>query len=275
MCIEQLRAFEGLNSSEQIDKVCEELIKAGFVPTEVVSSKKTINIHYTKDDCNLVLTVIKDGNLKQAVVYDKFVFDEFIYDEQAGKKKRTITLKDRHDTSKGYVPHIASSGGLNITLHRLLMGAVSGGKQVDHISHNLAICTKDFLRLCTAQQNKFNTKQYSKINEEDRTFTAPCKNLSSDMRNDYCLKGYSIKRNHITSPSFNSRFELYRAVKDFEDRYMGEFRYRPLYDFSETFYAFVAWKMLKWVTEVDITEYNRDFLLRNHPEMAEYYQLGE
>ena len=275
MCVEQLKAFEGLDNSEQIDKVCEELSKAGFASREVKSSKGTVNIHYIKEGCDLVFTVIdiQQRGLKQAAIYEKCMFDEFIYDEQGGIKKRTITLKDRSQKDKGYVPYI-SSGGLSIYMHRLFTGVKCRSVQVDHVAHNFAICTKDFLRTCTTQENKFNTKFYSKVDKADMKFTAPCKLLTNDERISYKKKGYSFKKSHIISPSFASMKELYEAVEDYENRYLKNFRYKPLYDFSETLYAFVAWKMLEWGNEADITEYNRDFILRNHPETAEYYQLG-
>lgn len=266
---QKLRQFEELSYSEQIDGICEALVKAGFGVEEVGCKKESTNVTYVKDDCDLVLTVINipSRGLKQVAIYDKCV-----YDKEIRGTLRKLTLKDRNNEE--CVPYIAS-GGINIYLHRLVMGVASKDVQVDHITHCMGICTKDTLRECNAQQNKFNTAYYATIDKENMRFAVPCKNLSASERSAYKLKGYSIKNNRITSPSFNSYSELYKAVRDYEESYLKEFRYKPLYDFSATFYAFVAWRMLGWYTEAEIMEYNRDFILRYCPNLAEYYMLGE
>ena len=273
----RLRSFEGLSHNEQVGKLCEELKDAGFEETTVKCKGKARNIYYTKDGCDAVFAVIHTTKqLVQAVVMDKSFYDREIRDT-----KRKMTLKARNDTAKkelddenrgkGYVPIFSD---VNKPLHRQVMNVASGGLDIDHITHCLSICMKDYLRECDKQQNAFNRACYVKINEAGRCFKAPCRNLSPDDRIRYSHEGYSFKKNHIISPSFASSAELYEAVDNFESKYLGAFRYSPLYDFSETLYAFVAWKMLGWGSELEITEYNRDYILRNRPDVAKYYQLG-
>lgn len=79
----------------------------------------------------------------------------------------------------------------------------------------------------------------------------------------------------IYSKSFERPDQMYHELEIFEKEQFGAFRYNPSYDFSETFYAFVAWKMIGWGTETEITKYNRDYIIRNRPEVAKYYQLEE
>ncbi|MDE7476811.1 MAG: hypothetical protein K2M91_02485 [Lachnospiraceae bacterium] len=257
--------------------ICEELKDAGFEEITVKCKGKARNIYYTKEGCDAVFAVIyTTKQLKQAVVMDKS-----FYDGQIRDTKRKMTLKARHDTEtkklddenkgKRYVPIFSD---VIMPLHRQVMNVASGGSDIDHMTHCLSICMKEYLRECDKQQNAYNRACYVKINEAGRYFKAPCRNLGSDERIRYSLDGYSFKRNYIISPSFASFTELYEAVDNFESKYLGRFRYSPLYDFSETLYAFVAWKMLGWGNETDVTEYNRDYILRNRPDVAKYYQLG-
>ncbi len=81
--------------------------------------------------------------------------------------------------------------------------------------------------------------------------------------------GYPIPPAELVVGPFGGELEI------FEKEQFGAFRYNPSYDFSETFYAFVAWKMIGWGTETEITKHNRDYIIRNRPEVAKYYQLEE
>lgn len=291
----RLMQFEGRSYWEQIDMVCDELKKAGFIEKRVKCKKRSENIYYYKDDCDMVLAVINlpdreqlirtkdkkvgrvgDG-LKQAVVIDKSVFNSLM------ENRKKLSLKVRSDTlnevvadatGKRYVAIVTNSG--NECLHQYVMGYpyVHKDAQIDHLSHYMGICTKDFLRVCSPQQNRCNMACYSKIDRENKQFIISCTQMDSAQRLVYIMKGYSFKNNRMHSPSFNTYEEMHQALDEFENSYLGKYRYSPLYDFYDTFYAFVAWKMLGWGTETEITEYNRDYIMRNNPEVAEYYRLG-
>lgn len=62
----------------------------------------------------------------------------------------------KRDRKSDYKVMISRDGGKK-TLHREVMKLVYGdsieGKQVDHITHNTLINTRDFLRPCTGSQN--------------------------------------------------------------------------------------------------------------------------
>lgn len=46
-----------------------------------------------------------------------------------------------------------------------------------------------------------------------------------------------------------------------------DFNYKPLQDFSETWYALILWKMLD-IPYDDVVEYQRDYMVKNHPDRA-------
>ena len=291
----KLMQFEGKSYWEQIDMVCDELKKAGFVEKRVKCKKRSENIYYYKDDCDVVLVVINlpdrmqvirtkdkkvwyvgDG-LKQAAIIDKFVFNSLMENgEKLSLKVRNNTLNEivAEATGKRYVAIVTNSG--NEYLHQYAMGYPYADKkaQIDHISHYMGICTKDFLRVCSSQQNRCNTACYSRIDKGNRQFIISCTQMGSAQRLVYKMMGYSFKKERMYSPSFDTCDEMLQELNTFEDWYLGKYRYMPLYNFYDTFYAFVAWKMLGWGTEAEITEYNRNYIMRNNPEVAEYYRLG-
>ncbi len=293
--ISRLMKFEGKSYWEQIDIVCDELKKAGFTEKRVKCKGKSENIYYYKDDCDKVLAVINlpkrkqykctddkkmqciGTGLKQAVIMDKAVYERLI------KEGKRLSLKSRNDTRTKseaeatgirYVAIVTNSG--NEYLHQLVMGYpyADQNAQVDHVSHYKGICTEEFLRVCSPQQNRCNTACYSIVDKNNNQFIISCMQMDNYERLSYKSKGYSFKGNHMYSPSFKTSAEMFQKLNEFEDWYLGKFRYNPLYDFRDTFYAFVAWKLLGWGTETEIKEYNRDYIRRNRPEVAEYYRLG-
>ena len=186
---------------------------------------------------------------------DKLVFES----EGFAEKRATLSFKSRHATKanddRTLVPLAFSEG--SIVLHQLAMNGrkLPDNVAIDHVTHNLGICTREFLRVCSPQQNRCNTACYSTVDRNNRRFIISCKQMDFKKRLTYSLKGYAFKGDHMYW-------------------YLGKFRYNPLYDFRDTFYAFVAWKLLGWGTEIEITEYNRDYIRRHRPEVAEYYRLG-
>lgn len=274
--ISRLKEFEGKSYWEQIDMVCDELKKAGFTKESVKYTRGNHMDYYMKDGCEFVFIDLFNAtiNARQGIVMDKLVFES----EGFAEKRATLSFKSRHatkaDDDRTFIPLAFSKG--NIVLHQLAMNGreLPNNVAIDHVTHNLGICTREFLRVCSSQQNRYNTACYGTVDRDKRRFIISCKQMYSYERQSYKSKGYSFKGNRMYSPSFKTSDEMFQALNEFEDWYLGKFRYNPLYDFRDTFYAFVAWKLLRWGTEIEITEYNRNYIRRNRPEVAEYYRLG-
>ena len=274
--ISRLMEFEGKSYWEQIDMVCDELKKAGFIKESVKYTRGNHMDYYMKDGCEFVFIDLYNAtiNARQGIVMDKLVFES----EGFAEKRATLSFKSRHATKanddRTLVPLAFSEG--SIVLHQLAMNGrkLPDNVAIDHVTHNLGICTREFLRVCSPQQNRCNTACYSTVDRNNRRFIISCKQMDFKKRLTYSLKGYAFKGDHMYSPSFKPSAEMFQKLNEFEDWYLGKFRYNPLYDFRDTFYAFVAWKLLGWGTEIEITEYNRDYIRRHRPEVAEYYRLG-
>ncbi len=84
----------------------------------------------------------------------KFIIDEGDYDEFVKGYRFRVS-------SKGYVRYSSTKDGLhNKFLHRVMMGEPTG-MQVDHKNLNTLDNRRENLRVCTHQQNLWNTKKKS------------------------------------------------------------------------------------------------------------------
>ena len=281
----KLMQFENKKYCDQIKMVCGELVEAGFAEKTVDYTRDNQIKYYIRDNCEFVFINLFNHamNARQGIIMDKSVFES----EGFAEKRVTLSLKSRNTTKYGddrtLVPCAFSNG--NITLHHLVMNCRSlpEGIEIDHITHYLGICTKDMLRACSGIQNSINRACRCSIDEKRCSFSTvcqSCQHLDDNKRKEYEKKGYTFKVNgkgkmRIYSKSFERPGQMYHELEIFEKEQFGAFRYNPSYDFSETFYAFVAWKMIGWGTETEITKYNRDYIIRNRPEVAKYYQLEE
>lgn len=165
-----------------------------------------------------------------------------------------------------------------VAFHRVVTSCESKD-QVDHITHNTYINIKEYLRNCTAGENNKNKAFCSSIAEDKKSFSITIEGISDSERvillqNGYRLdRGDSIDRFRVCSPEFETTSEMYKALNAFETKYLGEFRYNPLVDFKETWYALVIQKMLGGISDEELHEYNREYMIKNHKDIAEYYQL--
>ena len=255
--LEVLRSFEGLELFKQIDKLEKMLEKADFNAKEVVSNKGNTNIFYSKDGVDTVLVVIyckRDNTVAYAVI------DKDVYDNEFKGTDKVLMLKRRADNKYKI---ICSSGGWNnASLHHIVMGKVDG-VQIDHITHNTFINTRECLRPCYAQENAFNKPFYSTVSEDGLSFRIRDKVIDIPQRQALADLGYRFSGKYIYSPKFGSEAELYAEIKRVETRYLMNYRYNPVIDYRDTWYAYVLYKMLGLVTKEELDAYVVGYFRRN------------
>lgn len=71
----------------------------------------------------------------------------------------------------------------------------------------------------------------------------------------------------------HSEEEIYAKLVAYEKEEFGEFAYNPLHDFTETWYAYMLYAMLGTISEKELREYQKDYILRNDKAAARYYKI--
>ena len=106
-------------------------------------------------------------------------------------------------------------------LHRIVMEPIPDGYYVDHINHNTVDCRKENLRLCTPNQNSYNTK-VPITNKSGYKGVCWSKNA---------CKWYAyITHDHITENLgyYDDIADAIKSRRDAEERYHGEFYNKEL-----------------------------------------------
>ena len=162
----------------------------------------------------------------EIVVYDDYA-EIIIYDKDCNEKCRALI--DIEDVDKvnftswyldknGYViSKCKQTKNKGIYLHRLILNAEKMDV-VDHINHNTLDNRKENLRLCTQQENTFNTtnnrKNLNKDSEEKGIFKRSGK---WEARIMYNYKNIYLGR-------YINKEDAIKARKQAEIKYFGEFR---------------------------------------------------
>lgn len=265
-----LMSFEQKDLFNQIDAL-EKLLEAdGFEVEKVRSRFGYHNYYYSKEGCELVYCTLYHEK-KNEVCYT--VFDKDVYDKWFRGTGRVLTFESRND---GKTKIICSSYPFNNTdLHAIVAGAVGMDKstyQADHISHNVLINTREMLRYCTTQQNNFNKECYSSCFEDVLCFKIRNKFAENEVK-ELKAKGYKLKGDYLYSPEFETESEMYGEIERIERMFMQDYRYNPVVDYSDTWYAYVLHKMLGLISKAELDAYNKDFMRRNQGNVARYYML--
>ncbi len=265
--LEYLRRFEGLNDSEAIEKLADLLEDLGFT-VETKKGKGGIrNFVYRKAEVPYIFVVIYKTYVEgysfaflDADVYDKIIVD---------KPEAILNTCIRHDKDNKIV---FAKDKTNISVHRCVMDCE--GYFINHKSHNLGLDTRELIQLCTPSQNKKDVKFYSQVDDINKSFDLVDSIKDLELKIKLRGVGYTFSKGRIYSPTFETTEEMYKALNDLEDMMFGEFRYNPLIDFSKTFYAYILCRCLGEFTMQDVMEYNRDYHIRNNPDIARYYMLA-
>lgn len=267
------KVLETLGSDEEKIEFIADTLEQNGIPSEDRPLKRydgVININYTKPGVDAVFCVIykpKSGELNFTLIdydlYDKYVLSD---------PRLRINTSERNKGDKKII--FNSKNFNNSAVHRLAVGQDCKGKQVDHIPHEVRLNIKMVLRVCNAWENRANRRFYSNVASNKKSFSIRLPYLSESDKNALLSKNYRVVGDGVyKSPKFNNADEMYKEINLIETKYVGEFRYNPLLDFSETWYALVLYKMLGIISYKELLEYNKDYMIRNHKDIAEYYQL--
>lgn len=271
MKIEELKKFDVMeNYMDKVDLLDDTLEKAGFKYEKRVGKRKLQNITYCSKDSNIVTSFVVSSQIDGMVlpvILDKDIYDEFFFDGSL------ISVKTGGGANKRLIPVKGGKVYVNTQLHRAALNLPKGcGIQVDHCTRYTGCALREELRPCTSRENAMNKPMRSKLLGNNSFKTKA--NLNDDEINKFENMGFKYsKKGYLISPKYNTEKEMYDAIKTIETMLFGEFRYNPLLDFSETWYALILWKMLD-LPEEDIMAYQRDYIIRNKPEVAEYYGIA-
>lgn len=252
---------------EQMIAITDSLVAAGYQEVHRVrkhGKKNVENIYYVGEKYVFIVIYNRATNIMGYSLVDYDFYKSVIEIDE------TVICNIMERTMQDYKVVLRNKEYCNASIHRLIINCED--KQVDHISHVAFINIAEYLRTCTDQENKLNRKFYSKVADDKKSFSIPATIFSSEDKICLTGKGFRVIKNKIFSPEYTTTREMYDALNKFETKYLGEFRYNPLIDFSETWYAFVINKCLGG-SNLDLMEYNREFMIQNHPDIAEYYQL--
>lgn len=275
-----LGMFETLDDAARVNEICKMLGEGNFnVDVRCNRSNSVSCTFYSKDGVAYVFCKI--SRLKTGEVNWTFV-DSKLYEELSD----TTIFDFLEEVKSGgalVFKGIVLRGGVGIEynddgkrpcynndrLHR----KVVSGDSVDHITHNRCINIKECLRGCTPAQNNLNKPFYSKVANDKKSFSAPVKVVEGVSREFLKKHGFEVKGKRVYSKRYDTMAEMYDALNAFEMKCLGEYCYNPLVDYTDTWYALVIQKMFGAFTELELKEYNRDYMIRNRPDIAEYYQL--
>lgn len=259
------RSFETLTLAQQIEKFADMLEEQGF-QTDIVKSRQGIrNFIYHASGSSAVFVVIYKP--KQDELYYTLI-DKEVYERELKGTNRVLNYTKRHD---GSYKIIFAEDDTNKSLHHLVISCED--KEIDHIAVNKCINTKEMLRRVSAAQNSMNHKFYSRVSLENLQFKIKDCSQNDNQRKSLIQAGFKLEGDYFISPIYSSEKELFEAVNKVEKFLLGVYRYNPLIDFSETWYAYAFYKLLGACSMDEVKHYNVDFMKRKHPNIAKYYML--
>lgn len=258
-----VRSLELLNEVDSIDEITKLLDAEGF---KLAIRKRGCleNYFYHKDGVVFVFALIYKTKSKK---FFYTLMDYPVYTSRI-ESDASVILNAVQRGMGDYKVVARNRDYINEPIHRWAVDC--DGRQVDHKTHNALINIREYLTACTSAENNRNKPCYCKIGR--KSFSAPA-SLVTDVA-ALCDAGFSISRGRIHSPLYDTVAEMRNALDSFESKYLGSFRYNPLIDFQNTWYALVVQKMLGGISDVELYEYNRAYMLKNHADIAQYYQLA-
>lgn len=271
MKIEELKKFDEMQKYiDKVDLLDNILEREGFEYEKRVGNNNLQNITYCSRGSNIVTSFVVSSQidgLVLPVILDKDVYDEFFSDGSL------ISVKTGGGDDKRLIPVKGGKVYVNTQLHRAALNLQKGcGIQVDHCTHYTGCALREELRPCTNRENAMNKPMRSVLLGNNSFKTKAT--LTNDEVNKFKDMGFTYsKKGYLVSPEYNTEKEMYNAIQMIETMLFGEFRYNPLLDFSETWYALILWKMLS-LPEEDIMAYQRDYIIHNKPDVAKYYGIA-
>lgn len=154
------------------------------------------------DECNSIPIVDKNGNIKAVAIID--------YDDLSKLSSYKWTL-----SKQGYAK--SRIGEQCILMHRIIMDCPLK-MVVDHVNHNKLDNRKNNLRVCTVQQNLFNSKLMSKSKSGVKGVS-----YNKILKRWQAYITLNYKKVHIGW--YSNKEEAEKARRDFEIIYQGEYAY--------------------------------------------------
>lgn len=234
---ELFEGFECLDMTTQITGVCEELDKNKIERIERHFRKRTLEFYMGE---NAVFALIPTSNRLERQFG---LMDRELYDKYFAECKGSLSLVKREKGDykiEAYIP------GQQLTLHQLMMQEAGCDlDEIDAVDHKFGsplINTREAVRAATRSQNRGNTRF-----------------LHGRVR------GTKMLKDTLTSKDFDRFVDKERAK-------YGEYAYDPLVDFTNTWYAYVLYKMLGICEFDDLKVYNIAYIERYEPDVARYYK---
>ncbi|MCM1217793.1 MAG: hypothetical protein NC548_25155 [Lachnospiraceae bacterium] len=236
---ELLKSFEGLSEQEKVDKIDGILEEEGIKPVVITSHHGRKMAYYVGEDTVFAAATLPNGRGVSFTLIDRCTYDKHLADENSS----FCFVSRRAGDAKVRVYAREYTG---IELHQLVMkdaGYDLAGKSVDHKFHHPQINTADALRVCTNRDNRGNSRYLNRRAMQE------------------------LKRKDCDD--WDER--VYKAITDSEKQRFGDYAYNPLTDFTDTWYGFVLYKMLRWGTLKDLEDYNRSYFIKHDKVMMHYY----
>jgi hypothetical protein len=289
--LDLLGEVEGYDYLAKISWLVSELDNQGFshiVKECEKGSRGNKNVYYYSDSCEYALCLIynepkvndffkenhdnlsaKELDALQKDLVRFTIIDRDVLDKEITENKLMLNTAKRCAKTNGY-KLVYKDGGKLKSLHHLITGFFDSLLQVDHKYHCVAINTREALRICTGTQNCQNRKMYCKVHHS--RFWFECSALC--LNGKPIPEGFKLVGDTIRSGKYKDEASMRKALEDFETTYLGEYRYNPLEDYSDTWYAYIAQRMLGVISQDELEDYNRQYMIANHPDVADYYNLA-
>ena len=229
--VQDLMTIDATWTGKLWSRLADELTNAGFECKVVKGNGLNRNYVYKKADCDYVVIIIASNQLGANNV-KPIIVDKVLYEERLSNTIVNLNLSCNDKELRPIITNNDKGYRTNFKLHRMVVNA-SSNDTIDHISHSGSVCTKEMLRVVTLEQNMLNKKFRSRVYPELRFFEGTCR-LSEEQRSYLTSKGYELAGNGmdnkyiIMSPKFADKEDFYKALNDFENTVMGEYRYDPI-----------------------------------------------
>ena len=254
--------------------------------------QKRFRVVFSREGCAYTFVFIKKDKHFQGCLIDADALTV------SGSHSLGLTKSKKRDVD--FRPYFDDASGRH-KLHKEYMGVTDKDIQVDHITRRGAICIKEMLRVCTAEQNSRNKiPSENNINLQKKYFTLT--GLIITDKDDITAlesEGYklvnrvncnftlehesSTDRYNLVSPKFSSVKELYQELNRIENKYYGQYRYNPIYAFDDVeicggvsfdgviwTYLYMQVKLLG-LNEDEFVALRKEFLKEHCPDMCDYY----
>lgn len=265
-----VKSMESLDTAQRIIKIADMLESQGFnveYRRRQHSKKNIVNYFYSKDGVDYVYCVIY--KLKENQIYYTLIDYSTYRDVIIPNPDIILNWVIRQMGDLKIV--MRSEKFINVPVHRVAVDCA--GREINHKTHNACINISEYLNVCSSAENSRDKVFYSRVSDDMKSFSVPVSVVNDNERINLLSKNYKVYRGRVYSPEFESTEEMYTALNAFEDKFLGKYRYNPLVDFSDTWYALVIQKMFGDISDVDLYEYNREYMIKNHADITEYYQL--